>query len=118
MEFSFSKVGSLCLAVLSFVTITDGTIIGNFLRWLPFGWGVLVPVLDFLIHYYAFLGSVAFAFIFLQWTRNFYIIFTLALLFFLFVKFGLQEIGAVGNFIWIYISSKRFSLPFRAENRI
>ena len=93
MEFSFSKVGTIVLGVLSFIRLVNNTLIGQFLRWFPFGLGWLIWFLDFVVKYYEYLAGVTIAFIFLKWTKNFYILLVIAILVILFLKFGLKAVG-------------------------
>ena len=91
MEVSFPKFGSVGLAVLSFFTLVNNTIIGDFFHWFPFGWSWFSGLIDFLVLYYPFLGAFFFAVIFLQWTKNVYILAVLGVFFIAFVKFGLNS---------------------------
>lgn len=97
MEVSFSKIGSIGLGIFSFIRMVQGTLIDHFFRWIPLLGDIFFsPVFDFVTQWFAYLGGLCFAVIFLQWTRNVYVLLTLAVLFILFVKFGLRHVVGVG----------------------
>ena len=93
MEFSFSKFGTIILGIISFIKLTSDTLIGQFLRWFPFGWGWLVFFIDIITGYYEYLAGFIIAIIFLKWTKNFYILLVIGILVVLFLKFGLKSVG-------------------------
>lgn len=94
MEFSLPKVGAVGLSIVGFVNLVKDTFIGEFLLWLPFGWGWFGWFFNFVWDFGTYLGAGFFILIFLQWTKNAYILATLGVLFILFVKFGLRAVGS------------------------
>jgi len=104
-------VGGVILALLSFVVISQGTFIGDFLLWLfPDSW------IFFLIKYHAIIGSLALMIIFIQWTKNVYVLLGIGVLFFLFIQFGLKRAGIGSTGITMpLLQSLFFALIFSPE---
>lgn len=67
MEVSFPKIGSVALAILSFIKISTGTLFEDFLRW-----ALLGGFVDFVNSNYNMLASSCIAIIFLKWVKNIY----------------------------------------------
>ena len=93
MEVSFPRLGSVLLGVLSFFRLVDGTWIGSFFHWLPFGWSWFSPLISFMVSWYEILAGLTIGIMFLKWTKNIYLIGLVVLLVFLFLKFGLSTMG-------------------------
>ena len=94
MNFNFfSLIGTIGLCILSFLVLSEGTIIGDFFLWLPFGYGWFAGIISFLINNHAYVGSVFFVMFFLKWTRNPYLLAFFCASFIVFVKFGLRSVG-------------------------
>ena len=92
-EVSIPKFGSIALGVISFIRLVQGTIIAKFLEWFPFGWGWLVFFLNFIYAWYEVLAGAIVAIIFLKWTKNAYVLIFIAVMVWIFLKFGLKSIG-------------------------
>ena len=86
--------GSL-IALVGFIKLTNETIIGKFLAWFPFGWGWFVPFLTFVVGYYEILIGTLVAGMFIEKTKNVYILGFIVLMVWLFLKFGLRSVGVV-----------------------
>jgi hypothetical protein len=93
LKFDFPAVGTLGLAIVSFVNLTNNTIFGNFFRWLPFGLGWFVGFIDFVLNYYEFLASACVTIIAIKWIKNVYGLAIVYLLSFLFFFFLLKSVG-------------------------
>lgn len=92
-DLSFATVGSVGLGVVGFMSLVQGTIIGQFLLWFPFGWSWFGWLFNFVWASSVFLGAGFFVLLFLAWTKNVYILSVLFLAFILFIKFGLRAVG-------------------------
>jgi len=92
INLNFPAVGSIGLAIVGFINLIKDTLFGEFIRWLHLGF-----FMDFVIMFFVPLSILFFVIIFLQWTKNLYVLLVLALLFFLFLKFGLKSIGGISQ---------------------
>lgn len=91
-DVSVPRVAMIAMFVLSFIFTTYNTVFGQFLLWFPFGWGWIAWLVEFIVAWYEYLASVLMIFVALKWTKNAYILMIIAILFFLFLKFGLKSV--------------------------
>ena len=86
-QFSWTKCILAFMGIVSFLVASFQTPLKDFFLWVPFGWSWFAPLYLFIIDYYPYMLSALFPLLFLQKTKNIYILVVLGVLFFLFLTF-------------------------------
>jgi len=86
-EFTWTKLIVGVMGLISFIEVSIITPIYDFMMWLPFGKGWFASPYLFVSDHYAIMLAVLFPLLFLQKTKNVYILTAMGVLFYLFLYF-------------------------------
>ena len=93
VEFSFPKLGTILGSFFSIVTVTNGTFLGNFLKWVTFQ--KLNWLFQFIIDYYPALMTTSLVVVAYGKFKDVRVLGVIWILIFLLIYYGLRTMGSV-----------------------